>query len=115
MSPDHRQAETLLEGTTMNSVWGSARRIATVMRLANPGWLTRHTHATLSLQAGVYVKIVSVRLGHSSVTITLDTYSYAIPGKVPPKGLAAAKAPRVSLFGSDDQGNRIVWDLAAKP
>lgn len=40
----------------------------------------RHTHATLSLQAGVHVKIVSERLGHSSVTITLDTYSHAIPG-----------------------------------
>lgn len=39
-----------------------------------------HTHATLSLQAGVHVKIVSERLGHSSVTITLDTYSHAIPG-----------------------------------
>jgi integrase len=40
----------------------------------------RDTHATLSLQAGVHVKIVSERLGHSSVTITLDTYSHAIPG-----------------------------------
>jgi integrase len=40
----------------------------------------RHTHASLSLQAGVHVKIVSERLGHSSVTITLDTYSHAIPG-----------------------------------
>lgn len=40
----------------------------------------RHTHATLSLQAGVHVKVVSERLGHSSVTITLDTYSHAIPG-----------------------------------
>ena len=40
----------------------------------------RHTHATLSLQAGVHVKIVSERLGHSSVMITLDTYSHAIPG-----------------------------------
>jgi integrase len=33
-----------------------------------------------SLQAGVHVKIVSERLGHSSVTITLDTYSHTIPG-----------------------------------
>lgn len=40
----------------------------------------RHTHATLSLQAGVHVKIVSERLGHSSVVITLDTYAHAIPG-----------------------------------
>jgi integrase len=40
----------------------------------------RHTHATLSLLAGVHVKIVSERLGHSSVVIKLDTYSHAIPG-----------------------------------
>jgi integrase len=40
----------------------------------------RHTHATLALQAGIHVKVVSERLGHSSVTITLDTYSHAIPG-----------------------------------
>ena len=39
----------------------------------------RHTHATLSLQAGLHVKIVSEHLGHSSVTITLDTYS-RLPG-----------------------------------
>jgi hypothetical protein len=34
---------------------------------------------------------------------------------VPPERLASAKAPRVSLFGFDEHGNRIVWDLAAKP
>jgi hypothetical protein len=33
---------------------------------------------------------------------------------VPPEQLASAKAPRVSLFGFDNQGNRFVWDLAAK-
>jgi integrase len=32
------------------------------------------------LLSGIHVKIVSERLGHSSITITLDTYSYAIPG-----------------------------------
>ena len=40
----------------------------------------RHGYAALALQAGVHVKIVSERLGHSSVIITLDTYSHAIPG-----------------------------------
>jgi len=39
----------------------------------------RHTHATLALQAGVHPKVVSERLGHASVSITLDTYSHAIP------------------------------------
>jgi len=39
----------------------------------------RHTHATLALAAGVHPKVVSERLGHSTVSITLDTYSHAIP------------------------------------
>jgi integrase len=39
----------------------------------------RHTHATHALQAGVHPKIVSERLGHSSITITLDTYSHVLP------------------------------------
>jgi integrase len=39
----------------------------------------RHTHATLALAAGVHPKIVQERLGHSSIAITLDTYSHAVP------------------------------------
>jgi integrase len=39
----------------------------------------RHTHATLALRAGVHPKVVSERLGHATVSITLDTYSHAIP------------------------------------
>jgi integrase len=37
----------------------------------------RHTHASLALRAGIHPKVVSERLGHSSVTITLDLYSHA--------------------------------------
>jgi integrase len=39
----------------------------------------RHTHATLALLAGVHPKVVQERLGHSSITVTMDTYSHAIP------------------------------------
>ncbi len=39
----------------------------------------RHTHATLALRAGIHPKLVSERLGHATVSITLDTYSHAIP------------------------------------
>ena len=39
----------------------------------------RHTHATLMLKAGAHPKIVSERLGHASVSITLDTYSHVLP------------------------------------
>lgn len=39
----------------------------------------RHSHATLLLLAGVPAKIVSERLGHASVGITLDIYSHVLP------------------------------------
>ena len=39
----------------------------------------RHTSASLALAAGVHPKVVSERLGHASVTITLDTYSHVLP------------------------------------
>ncbi len=36
----------------------------------------RHSHATQLLTAGVHPKIVQERLGHSTITITLDLYSH---------------------------------------
>ena len=39
----------------------------------------RHAHATLLLLQGVHPKIVSERLGHASVGITLDIYSHVLP------------------------------------
>jgi len=39
----------------------------------------RHAHATLLLLQGVHPKIVSERLGHASIGITLDTYSHVLP------------------------------------
>jgi integrase len=39
----------------------------------------RHTWASLALAAGVHPKVVSDRLGHSTIAITIDTYSHAIP------------------------------------
>ncbi len=39
----------------------------------------RHTMATLLLTAGVHPKVVSERLGHASITLTMDTYSHVLP------------------------------------
>jgi integrase len=39
----------------------------------------RHTAATLMLIAGVSPKVVSERLGHSSVSLTLDLYTHSVP------------------------------------
>ena len=40
----------------------------------------RHTHASIMLKQGIHPKIVQERLGHSSIQITLDTYSHVAPG-----------------------------------
>jgi integrase len=40
----------------------------------------RHAHASLLLQQGVHPKVVSERLGHSTVGVTLDIYSHVVPG-----------------------------------
>lgn len=40
----------------------------------------RHTHASLLLSRGIHPKIVQERLGHSSITMTLDLYSHLTPG-----------------------------------
>lgn len=50
----------------------------------------RHTHATHLLMAGVNVKVVSERLGHSSVSFTLDTYGHVMPGQQAEAAAAAA-------------------------
>ena len=68
-------------------------------RFVNPDWLSkwfklcrekaglqglrfhdlRHTHASLMLADGVHLKVVSERLGHSSIGITADLYSHVAP------------------------------------
>jgi integrase len=39
----------------------------------------RHTMATTALRAGIHPKVVQERLGHSSIALTLDTYSHVSP------------------------------------
>ena len=36
----------------------------------------RHTHASLLFEAGIEPKIISDRLGHSNIKITLDLYTH---------------------------------------
>jgi integrase len=40
----------------------------------------RHTYATLSLLAGIHPKVVSERLGHANISITLNLYSHVTEG-----------------------------------
>ncbi|MFC1902399.1 tyrosine-type recombinase/integrase [Chloroflexota bacterium] len=40
----------------------------------------RHTHASLLLKQGVHPKVVQERLGHATISTTLDLYSHVAPG-----------------------------------
>ena len=52
----------------------------------------RHTSATLQLLQGIHPKIVQERLGHSTITLTLDTYSHVLPGMQKPADDAMDRA-----------------------
>ena len=39
----------------------------------------RHSAATLLLAMGVHIKVVQELLGHSTITTTLNIYSYVLP------------------------------------
>lgn len=69
---------TMTNPMRLNERWSTARKGVEglpAIRLYD----LRHTHATLLLKAGVHPKVVSERLGHSTVAITLDTYSHVLP------------------------------------
>ncbi|MCI2253435.1 site-specific integrase [Domibacillus sp. PGB-M46] len=55
----------------------------------------RHTHATSLLLEGINPKIVAERLGHSKVSVTLDTYSHVLPNMQK----EAAEKLNKTLFG----------------
>ena len=40
----------------------------------------RDTHATTLLKSNIHPKVVQERLGHSTITTTLDVYSHVTPG-----------------------------------
>lgn len=40
----------------------------------------RHTAAAFALATGMHPKVMSDRLGHSSIAITLDVYGHLVPG-----------------------------------
>ena len=40
----------------------------------------RHTHAAMCIALGIQPKVIQERLGHASITITMDLYGYLMPG-----------------------------------
>jgi len=67
-----------LRPNTITRAWKilAARAGVKVIRLHD----ARHTHASLMLKQNVHPKVVQERLGHSTIAITLDTYSHVSPG-----------------------------------
>ena len=65
----------------------------------------RHTHASLMLKAGTHPKIVQERLGHSSIAMTLDTYSHVAPG------LQEAAAEKFESMVNSRRENKAVGKL----
>lgn len=61
----------------------------------------RHTFATMLLEMGEHPKVVQEMLGHSQVSMTLDTYSHIIPGL---KERAASKLNDIFKEARDKKG-----------
>lgn len=66
----------------------------------------RHTSASLALAAGVALKVVSERLGHSTIGITADLYTHVVPAVA--RDAANAIARTVSLIDVSAPRERIV-------
>lgn len=99
---EHRKDQNQ-ERLRAGSAWENLELVFTneIGGMVNPDWFTRttktlagkagvpaltphdaarHTWATLALSSGVHPKVVQERLGHSSISITLDRYSHVIEG-----------------------------------
>ena len=60
----------------------------------------RHTHATLGLEAGIPVKVISTRLGHATTAFTQDIYMHSVPS------LEEGAAEQIAdlIFGQNGHG-----------
>jgi integrase len=81
--PKHGLVFTLQDGTALHPDYLSRAFHAHVKKAKLPTIRLhdlRHTHATLLLAAGVPVKVVSERLGHSTPAFTMTVYQHVPPG-----------------------------------
>lgn len=73
---------TQADGTPLypQTVTAAFKRIAIELGIPTIGVHgLRHSSATMMLSSGISPKVVSQRLGHANVSITLDTYSHVLP------------------------------------
>ncbi len=61
-----------------------SRRFAAIVKRAGLPAIrlhdVRHSYATAALAAGVPVKVLSQRLGHADIAVTLRVYAHVLPG-----------------------------------
>ena len=58
-----------------------SRMVYYVLQLCVGAYSTiKQCHASLMMKSGVNPKVVSERLGHSSIAVTMDIYSHVLPG-----------------------------------
>jgi integrase len=73
-----------VEGRPLRGSTFRQRHFDPAVRRSGLGPLTphdlRHTHASWLIAAGEHPKVIQARLGHSSITVTLDTYGHLMAG-----------------------------------
>lgn len=74
----HTKNETLIANSDIQYYFNALKKKSNIDKPLHFHDL-RHTHATLLIMAGVNIKTVSTRLGHASVSITLNRYTHALP------------------------------------
>lgn len=80
---DHGLVYCWPDGRPLRPSWVTRRFRELAQAAGAPPGITlhklRHTHVTFLFLAGVHPKVVQERLGHSTITVTLDTYTHVLP------------------------------------
>ncbi|WP_427130278.1 tyrosine-type recombinase/integrase [Pseudarthrobacter sp. S9] len=75
-----KRGGVMRSGSTYNRAWEPALKAAGIPKLERPRVHdVRHTHASWMIAAGMEIFALSRRLGHESITTTMDRYSHLLP------------------------------------
>jgi integrase len=66
----------------------------------------RHSHASLLLKSGVSPKVIQERLGHASISTTLNLYAHVVPGMQKAAALAFEDAVRNKVSENNSLDSR---------
>jgi integrase len=75
-----KRGGVMRSGSTYNRAWEPALKAVGIPRAERPRMHDcRHTHASWMIAAGMEIFALSRRLGHESITTTMDRYSHLMP------------------------------------